>query len=147
MKNETKTELEIIESMFASESPEEIRFIGHQVSAVDTMGHQLITMAGVLLAITVSILPVLREANTVPKIPIIIGSGFVMLSALINGMFVFRIKLITSIHQPFKCDLISCLRKKAITIRNYKFKDYHYALSFMMLGLVCYLITIIAALL
>jgi hypothetical protein len=82
---DTDLEQTALAGLFGDNHLDALRFIGHQVSTVDAMGHQLMTLAGVMLAITASILPHLALLDGVARGALVAGSAFVFASALVNG--------------------------------------------------------------
>jgi hypothetical protein len=60
MEKNTTVERDILKFMFPKDSTEAIRFLGHQINVVDNMGQGLMSLGGILLAITASLLPTLH---------------------------------------------------------------------------------------
>jgi hypothetical protein len=120
--------------MFDGHEEQMARFVGHQISVVDQMASQLMTLAGVLLAITTSLLPQLSKLESLARVFLTAGSAIVLSSALLAGIMVFRLRWFTSARKGN-----SGLTEDALKIRNDKTVGYHAALALMLSGLVCYL--------
>jgi hypothetical protein len=126
--------------MFPEDSTEAIRFLGHQINVVDNMGQGLMSLGGILLAITASLLPTLHALTGGARFFIVTGASFVLASILCNSMFVFRVRWITEMEN-FPSDHGKII-DTALKIRSNKTRAYHIALAIMIIGLLCYLMSI-----
>jgi hypothetical protein len=129
----------VIGRMFPDAPTEAIRFVGHQINVVDNMGQGLMGLGGILLAITTSLLPSLKTLASNAKSFIVIGSTMVLASILCNAVFVFRIRWITQMVDPSLDHEKTML--KALRIRSAKTRAYHCSLGMMIIGLLCYLLS------
>ena len=135
-----KREIEVVNLLFPNDDTEAVRYLGHQINVVDNMGHALMTLAGILLAITAAILPNLPNMPYLSRVFVIIGSSLVLLSVLINAWFVFRVRWVTDV-QLENIDVLA-LKDMSIHIRNRKTSGYHIALVIIISGLLFYLLSL-----
>lgn len=133
-------EIHVLTLLFPGRDTEAVRFVGHQINVIDNMGHGLMTLAGILLAITAAILPNLSNIPHLSRIFIIVGSSLVLVSALINAWLVFRVKWVTAVS--LESGDTSVLKATALSIRDRKTKGYHIALAVIIAGLVFYLLSL-----
>lgn len=138
-KMSTAIERDILKLMFPENSTEAIRFVGHQINVVDNMGQGLMSLGGILLAITASLLPTLKSLASGARFFIVIGSSFVLASILCNALFVFRVRWITQMENCPSDH--SKVMDVALKIRSNKTQAYHIALTIMVIGLLCYLLS------
>ena len=136
----TTVERDILKLMFPEDSTEAIRFLGHQINVLDNMGQGLMSLGGILLAITASLLPTLHALTGGARFFIVTGASFVLASILCNSMFVFRVRWITEMEN-FPSDHGKII-DTALKIRSNKTRAYHIALAIMIIGLLCYLMSI-----
>jgi hypothetical protein len=132
-------EINTLNLLFPNMDTEAVRFVGHQINVIDNMGRGLMTLAGILLAITAAILST-PQIISLQRIFIIIGSSLVLLSVLINAWFVFQVKWITNVSSN-NVDVFA-LKAAALSIRDRKTKGYHIALAAVIAGLVFYLLSL-----
>jgi len=140
MKNTKSNEIAILNLMFPDEDTEAARFVGHQINVVDNMVHGLMTLAGILLAITAAILPSFANIPYWSIIFIVLGGSFVLASVLINAWFVFRVKWFTDITGN-NVDM-HIIKSTALSVRNKKTKGYHISLIVIIIGLIFYLLSL-----
>lgn len=130
----------LMKRMFPEDSTEAIRFVGHQINVVDNMGQGLMSLGGILLAITASLLPTVGSLSGSARFFIVSGASFVLASILCNSIFVFRVRWITQMkHFPSDYERIM---DSALKIRSNKTRAYHAALAIMIFGLLCYLLSV-----
>jgi hypothetical protein len=98
------------------------------------------SLGGILLAITASLLPTLHALTGGARFFIVTGASFVLASILCNSMFVFRVRWITEMEN-FPSDHGKII-DTALKIRSNKTRAYHIALAIMIIGLLCYLMSI-----
>lgn len=141
-----QSEKRILNLLFEKNPTESFRFIGHQINVVDNKGHQLLTLCGGLLAISAALIPNVTRLVLFDKIILILGCSFIFISALINSIFVFRLKWITNL--PFSNDMnVDKLNKFALSVRDRKTKGYHISLIVFVAGLLFYSLAIVSILL
>ena len=86
MKNIYKSdEIEIFKVLYSNDSAEIIQHLLQQINIIDNKGLGLISLGGILLAITASLLPALNSLAHWARIFIVIGSSFVFVSIFLNA--------------------------------------------------------------
>ena len=115
------------------------RFVGHQINVVDNMGSSVVSLAGILLALTTAFLPEITALPFAAKISALMGSVFVLFSAALAVIGVFRLVWISKFVQTSdKKEAIS----DAINVRNRKTAFLNLAISCLIVGLIGYVISL-----
>jgi hypothetical protein len=133
-------ELKTLKKLYPEARSEALRFVGLQIGTIENMAQALMTMAGILLAITTGLLPTLSTLSSATRLTFAAASALVLASALCNASTVFRVAWISR-NPAGECSA-EFLLESAVAIRNRKTRGYHIALGLMLLALVGYLSSI-----